>query len=273
MESSRNTRYLPDLESLSVLTGSLMLALLFIQYIDLPGRNLGYQLPGFYLSAALDMKTISPFLIGILAAGGAYNLIQRHPIIEEGSAVKFWLLPGLFSFVITLALNELAGNPAWWLGYFLSGMVLTAVFVAEYISVDPEDPNFALSAIILQTTAYALFLTLMIALRFSGTRLYLLLPVVAIASFLVSLRTLNLRLQGEWNFTMALTSLLIVTQFTAGLHYLPLSPISFGLFVLGPAYAIPAFLGNMKQRIPILPAVFEPALLTAIFWAAAFFLD
>ena len=79
VENSRNARSFPDLESLSMISGSLMLAFLLIRLIDLPGRDLGYQLPGFYISAALDFKTLSPFLVGLLAAGAAHNLTQMHP--------------------------------------------------------------------------------------------------------------------------------------------------------------------------------------------------
>ena len=67
------------------------------------------------------------------------------------------------------------------------------------------------------------------------------------AGGLVSLRTLRLRLGDRWCYLEAGLVALITVQIAAALHYWPLSPVTFGLALLGPAYALTKFLGNLAR--------------------------
>jgi hypothetical protein len=43
---------------------------------------------------------------------------------------------------------------------------------------------------------------------------------------------------------------LVIGQVAAALHYWPLSPLRFGLLILGLAYALPVWPGRMKKAVP-----------------------
>ena len=95
--------------------------------------------------------------------------------------------------VIGVPLDVLQVSPAWWGVFALGGVLLAGVLLSEYISVDPADNRSVLAIISLTAVSLGLFLTLVIALRGSGQRLYLILAAIAPASFLVAARCLQLR--------------------------------------------------------------------------------
>ena len=64
---------------------------------------------------------------------------------------------------------------------------------------------------------------------------------------------------------MALTSV----QIAAALHYWPLTPVAFGMALLGPAYALTNLLGNLAQSEPLRQAIVEPAIVLAFIWGLA----
>jgi len=49
---------LPDINRLSVLTATIMLAYAFTRYVDIQPLNLGFSLLGVFLSFQIDFKTI-----------------------------------------------------------------------------------------------------------------------------------------------------------------------------------------------------------------------
>ena len=86
--------------------------------------------------------------------------------------------------------------------------------------------------------SYTLFFILAVAIRYSGVRLYLMIPALFIASGLASLRILHLRFSGRWENAWALGIALVCIQIAAGLHYWQVSPIQFGLMLVGPLYGL-----------------------------------
>jgi hypothetical protein len=62
---------------------------------------------------------------------------------------------------------------------------------------------------------------------------------------------------------------LICTQIAAALHYLPISPVSYGLALIGPAYALTSLIGNLNEDEPFRQAIFEPAIVFVIILGAA----
>jgi hypothetical protein len=143
------------------------------------------------------------------------------------------------------------------------------VLVAEYIAVDPNDVRQPIAGAGLTAVSFALFLALAVSLRFSGLRLFLVLPALAIAVGLASLRTLHLRLHGQWAFTQMAIIVLFVGQLAAALYYWPLSPVSFGLALLGPAYGLTSLLASLAEGEPLPQAVVEPLVVLLLVWGAA----
>jgi hypothetical protein len=101
-------------------------------------------------------------------------------------------------------------------------------------------------------------LILAIALESAGLRLYLILPALILAAGLVSLRTLHLRLNGRWLYLPTFVVIVILTGIIAALHYWPLSPITYGLLILGPAYSLTSLIGALSEGQPLRQAIIEP---------------
>jgi hypothetical protein len=98
----------------------------------------------------------------------------------------------------------------------------------------------------------------LVGLHLAELRLIFLMPAVFFATWLVSVRTLHLRLQGEWVVYEAAIIAFIVAQFVAAIIYWPLSPITFSLLLLGPAYALNSlFIGLIEER-PLRQLLQEP---------------
>lgn len=262
-------RHLPDPDRLSVLAATILLAYASARFVDLPGWDLALQLPGVYLAVEINIRTIVSLLVAGLTATGADWLLRDHPALQGSSTFQHWMLPFLTAWVIGEPLYRLPLGPQWLASFAIGGALLMLVLVAEYIVVDPNDVRHALAAAGLTAVSFALFLMLAISLRSAGVRLFLILPALAVASYLVSLRTLHLRLHSLWLFPQAAALALIVAQFTAALHYLPFSPISYGLALLGPAYALTSLIGALSEGEPLRQAVIEPAVVLSVVWGTA----
>jgi Protein of unknown function (DUF5656) len=260
---------LPDLDRLSFLAAVIMLAYALARLVDLPERVFNLQLPGIFLAPRINTTTLVSLLVAALTITGAQWLLQDHPAMQNKSRLEHWLLPGLTAWVIEIPLSQLPLNPIWWIGFALGGALIILVLVAEYIAVDPDDILHTPASAVLVILSFSLFLVMASALRFSQTRLFFLLPVLGIAVFLVSLRTLHLRLHGKWAFLQAFLVTLVTLQIASGLHYWPVSPVAYGLVLLGPAYSLTSLLGNLEEGENIRQASIEPVIILILIWGIA----
>lgn len=263
------SRYLPDPDRLSVLAATILLAYASTRFVDLPARDVEIQLPGLYLAFEINIRTLTGLIVAGLTATGADWLLRDHPSLRGRSALQHWLLPALTAWVIGVPLYRLPYGPQWLAGFLIGGALLMLVLVAEYVAVDPKHERHALAAAGLTAVSFALYLILAIALRSAGIRLFLILPALTLSAGLVALRTLHLRLEGTWAFWQAMTLAIIIAQFVAAFYYWPLLPVTFGLVLLGPAYALTSLVGNLTAGEPIRLALVEPALVLLIVWGTA----
>lgn len=272
MQGNKRSRHLPDADRLSVLAATLLLAYALTHFVDLPGRELDLQLPGFYLAVQLNMQTLVAFLAAGLTASGTDWLLRDHPAIKSGATVQHWLLPALTAWVIGMPLFQLPLGTLWWAAFAFGGALLMLVMVAEYIAVDVQDVRYPAAAAGITAVSFALYLMLAIVIRSLELRLFLVLPALALAGSLVSLRTLHLRLNGQWKLLECALLTAIVVQIAAALHYWPISPISFGLAVLGPAYALTSLISSLSEGESIRQAFVEPLLALFLLWGGAFWM-
>jgi hypothetical protein len=263
------TSRLPDADRLSVLAATILLAYALGRLVDLPGRELALQLPGIYLRIQINVQTFVALLVAGLTATGMDWLLQDHPILKGNTRIQHWLLPALTASVISLPLFYLPIGLLWWIGFALGAILITLVLIAEYIVVDPDDVRQPLAAAGLTAISFALFLVLAATMRITGARLFILLPSLTLAMVLVSLRTLRLRLHSQWAVFEAIVIAMIIAQLTATLHYMPLSPVTFGLLLLGPAYALTNLFGNLAEGDPIRQALIEPVAVLILVYGAA----
>ncbi|MFH1633371.1 MAG: hypothetical protein ABIG63_05085 [Chloroflexota bacterium] len=263
------SRHFPNLDRISILAATILLAYILTGFVSLPSRELSMQLPGIYLSIQLDVREVIAILIAALTATGADWLVREHPALEGKNTFQHWLLPALTAWAIGTMLYQQPFGVLWWIVFSIGGLILILVLIAEYIVVDTEDIRHVPATIGLTAISFALYLTLTITIRAAQVRLFLLVPAISIAIGLTCLRTLHLRLRGQWAFVQTAVIALIIGQIAAALNYLPLRPITFGLALFGPAYALPSLAGSFLEEKPWQGTIVEPILVLCVVWGIA----
>jgi hypothetical protein len=257
-------RYPIDANRVSVLTAAVLLAFALTRILQTPFYTLDLNLAGFAITFKVNLDTAITLLAAGLSASGVVWLLRAHPSLQPGETVEHWLLPLLTTLVIGVTLYTLPAGFTWWAGFGIGGLLLAMVFLAEYVVVEPADTRYPLATATLTALSFAIYLILAVALRAAGTRLYLLAPALFLASGLVALRTLHLRLNERWEFGWALCIALVGMQLGTALHYWPLTPIRFGLVLLGPAYALTALAASMAEGNPFRRAFVEPLVMLGL---------
>ena len=262
-------RFMPDRNRIGLLTSTVLLALALARLIPTKGFSLEVQFPLLPFAVTLDIKTLMGLLTAGLAATGMDWLLRGHPSLNGRLTFQWWFLPTLTTFVISVPLSILPEGQTWWIGFVISGVLIFFVFLAEYVVVDPDAPYYTLSVAGLTAISYTLFFVLSIALSSSGVRLFILLPALFVASTLTSLRILHLWMSGKWDFAWSLGIGLVSIQLAAGLHYWPLTPVQFGLLLIGPLYAVVNLAINLGESFSMRRAVLEPSIVAALCWGLA----
>jgi len=257
-------RYLPDPARVSILMAVVLLSFALTRVISAPHYDLTITLAGLYLTLILNLDTVIVLLAAGLAAAGMDWLLRTHPSLEKGETREHWLLPMLTVLVIGVSLYTLPPTAVWWLGFGLGAAILLAVFFAEFVAVDPADSRYPFATAILTVLAFVIFLILAIALKASNARLILVAPALFLGGGLVALRTVHLRLYQHWETVWALAIAMILVQLGAALYYMPLTPVRFGLALLGPAYALTALAVSLTDGHPFRQAIVEPAVMLAV---------
>lgn len=269
---NEHDRFMPDANRIGLLTSTVLLALALARLLPSSGFNIEVQFPGFLLAVPLNITSIMGILTAGLTATGMDWLLRGHPSLRNRNTFQWWLLPTLTTFVISVFISALPNSQFWWANFVLSGIFIFFVILAEYIVVDTDAPYYSLSVAGLTAISYTLFFVLSIAVNASGIRLFILLPALFIASSLASLRILYLRTGGKWEFAWSLGISLVCIQLAAGLHYWPLTPVQFGLLLIGPLYGSINFSINLRENTPARRATLEPSIVVAVCWGLAIFL-
>jgi hypothetical protein len=260
---------LPDANRLSILSACVFLIYVLIPFIKDPGKEFAVSLPGVVFYFKFNNVTLMSLLVIALTAVGMDWLLRSHPRWDQKTTYHHLILPAITAGFIAFPLGTLSWGPQWWAVFGMGGLLLILVIVAEYIVVDLSD-MLAIPAIAgLTAISFALYLFVVITARSAGLRLYALLPVVVIPMFFACLRTLYLRLSGNWFFVWAIAISLIIGQISIGLHYLPVSPLAFGLLLIGPAYALTSFSWSIEEHRPLRAMWVEPVMMWLIFWGIA----
>lgn len=264
---------LPNTDRLSVLAASVLLAYALLPFITLPDRSLLLQISGILFEFKINFATVVTVISAGLAASGTDWLVHDHPRLGHKPTFPHWIIPAMTAWVIGVPLSNLSVNLQWWVVFGFGALLLVMILISEYIAVDPTDARHPPVAVGLTAMSYALFLILVITLVGVGVRLYLLLPALGLAILLVTLRNLYLRLGERWCFRWSVAISLVVVQIAAALHYLPLSPLRFGLLILGLAYALASIAGSIEEGRAWRTLWVEPVIMLAILWGLAMFVQ
>jgi len=262
--------HFPNANQLSVLVAVILLAYALTPFINVPQQGFKLPLPGVVFDFSLNFPTLVSFLVAALAALGTDWLLKTRVELEGRSPIQHLILPALTAWMIGFPLQTLQIGPQWWAVFSLGGLLLIIVFVAEYVVVDFSDRMYALATSALMAVSFALFLFLAIAARAAGLRLYVILPILVVSTILVSLRTFYLKMEGKWNFSWAILIGLVIGQFSIGFHYLPLAPLSYGLLLLGPVYALISVVSQLEENQFRSWFWVEPLVMLLIFWVIGF---
>jgi hypothetical protein len=261
---------LPDPTRVSVMTAAVLLAFALTRVLNAPQLfTLSIPLKNFRLTLPVNLNTVIILLAAGLTATGMDWLLQTHPSLEKGETREHWLLPTLTVLVIGITLYTLPNTYIWWLGFGLGAMLFLVVELSEFVVVDPGDTRYPAATAVLTALAFVIFLILAVALKVANARLIFLTPALFLAGGLTALRSMHLRLNERWEFAWAVGIGLVVTQLGSALHYLPLTPIRFGLALLAPLYALTVLGINLVNGNPFRRAVLEPAVMLILFWGLA----
>jgi len=255
-------RYLPDTNRISVLTATVLLAFALTRLLETTAYLVGFQVFGLIIRFDIDLRIIIILLASGLTATGMDWLLKSHPLISKKKrTLDHWLVPMLTALVLGMPLYLLRMNALWWVGFSVGGLLLVLVFWSEYVVVSPGDVNYPTAMVVLTVLSFALYLILAMILRYSEARLFFLLPMTFLSTFLVSLRTLNLRLGGRWEIAWALGIALVGSQLAAGLHYVPITPVYYGVILLSVLYSLTTLVASLLEGIPLKRALVEPGIM------------
>lgn len=250
----------------------ILLAYSSTAFISIPTRNLSIQFPGFLLEFNLNFITIVAVVSAGLAAAGADWILSSHPNADPRTRWQHWMVPAFTAVVIGITLGTIPLGPAWWFVFGLSALLMAGVLISEYISSDPQDLRYSFAVLGLTAVSYALFLIIVVTLTGVGFRLYVLLAAILPAVFLISLRSLYLRLAGRWMTGWAAGITLAITQLAAAMFYLPLRSLQFSMILLGLFYGLITLASNIEEKRTGGSLWIEPALMTLSFVALGFLL-
>ncbi|MFZ3070096.1 MAG: hypothetical protein WA110_03115 [Anaerolineaceae bacterium] len=260
---------LTALNRLSIVIALVTLALGFTYIIPTASNPSMTNLLGFLINVNIDVYSFVPVFISILAFAGTLWVLKSNPFVIESKATVLQLtanvmLPVFSVLVLSITLREMSRNEVWWVVYILGAFLFGLVVIAEYTVLDISKTQHPLATIGLIGLSHALFLILTIVLKTSNMRLYLVLPVLLLACAFVSVRTINLRLNGSGNSEYVVLVCLIIVQLAIAFYYLFLNPIQYGLLLTGVLYAILSFACGLITKLPKRDLLTEPLVMAVI---------
>ncbi len=181
----------------------------------------------------------------ILAATGMDWLIHSHPDHENYHSrwayIRHWFLPVLTTFVIGIALNSFSGGASWWVIFGFGSFFLIAVLIAEYNVVSTDDILHPVATVGLISLSFALFSAFSHSYFICEFKVIYppahISPWFADGHFTHALFKIGTEVIG-WAAIISL----VVSEVAVGLHYLPISPIQYGIWLVGLTYGITALI-------------------------------
>jgi hypothetical protein len=209
-------------------------------------------------SFPVNLYFFSNILITLLTATGMMWFLQSHPNLSRGTLIQHSITPSITSFILSIVLHSMKIGPSWWFIFLMGGAVLLLVIIAEYVVIEPTDVWFPFSIVGLMSLSYLLFLIFLSAISFSDQRLFTVALIVFPISFLVTLRSIQLR-TSKWETGWAIGISFVTTQFALVFHYWPITPVQYGVFITGILFSLVEFSQNILEKNPLKRAVIEPA--------------
>ena len=252
-----NTHRFPNINRVSVVVATIMLAYALIQLSPESEGNQVIAIGGFLLPFAFNFSTLVTIAVAAITASGTDWILRSHPELEGRTSIPHLFLPAITAWMVNILISNMADTPLKWTVFLFGGIFLFIVILSEYIVIFQEDYRRLIAIAILTALSYGLFLALGVSLESADQRLIIAIPAIAIGAGILSMRVLQMQTSEPWPIAYAASSMLITTQLGAVLHYLPISPLSHGLFLFGALYFTINFNTNMIENNPIQLAIIE----------------
>lgn len=230
-----------------------MLAFSLTRIIPFSINSPSFAILGFELGFKVNLKTLISLITATLAAVGCDWLVRSHPKFPENQGKNLLgyqhiIAPVFLAFVISVTLNQTLTGIYWWIVFALGGILFSMILLAEYTIIDNRSQDHPLAAMGLVALSFALFLIMVIATKSLRIRLYIEVIICLISSAMVTSRVFFIRLRGQLPVSWTLAVSLIMAQIAAGLHYVGLQPIQFGLLLTGILYAMISLICGIIEK-------------------------
>lgn len=202
---------------------------------------------------------LSAILIAVVCVGTDHviHLHWRVHIRRRRYAVTMWVLPALLVLGATLFLRLplFSSGIAVVAGLIVTGVLLALVIVAEYRTIDPDDPLYSTARFILNIVAYLTAFALYVTIYGTKARSLLTATAITIVSTLIALellRGVEARVARHWLYAGVCG--LILGEITWGLNYWTVPGLVGGVFLLLAFYASTGLVqnylsGSLDRRI------------------------
>lgn len=264
---------LPNQERLSVVVATILLGFSISQFIQKPMAGSSIFLVGILIPINFNLSTLITIAVAGMTASGTDWILRDHPALKGKSTIPHLLLPAITAWVQSVILNNMADTPFKWIAFTVGGIFLLVVILAEFIVIFPEDFRKPIAVSLLTALTYAVILALAVALDSTNQRLIIMLPAVSLGTGILSMRVFQLQLEKDWPVLPSFFTMLVVTQIASALHYLPITPLSFGLIMLGALYFTINFTIGLELGTNPKRAVFESLIPMVIIWTIAIWIN
>ena len=209
--------HFPKADRISIISAVILLAYAGMPLIHIPAREIKLSLLNFLIAFQLNFPLLISSIAAVIAAAGTNWLIQDHPALGSKITLPYLITPTITAWVLGIPLSIINVSLQWWVVFGLGGVFTLTVLIAEYIVVDPSDARFPPAVMVLTASSFGLFLTLTIALRTAGLRLYMLLIILLPTYAFFCLRMLYLKERAKWHIEWIIACTVILAQCSSGL--------------------------------------------------------
>ena len=267
-----NKFQLPQSSKLSIVSASILISYTLLQFIQVPAREVSFTIAGVVIPLRINFYNLVSIIAAALSASGADWMLRDHPLISTHSTLPHLILPAIAAGSLGFPLGLLEVSAEWWIIMGLGTLLIISIMVSEYISLDKNDSRYPLALMVLSAVSYGIFLLISIVMRASNSRLFLMLLILPAFFVFLCLRILHFRLGGRWRFEWTAVITLIIAQFIIAFYYWPLTPVRYGLSLLGPAYALIGAAASLEENPDFRKISFEPLLMLGLFWILGIFI-
>lgn len=234
----------PHLDHLSSLAALVLLAYGLVRIINLPTLSTDIVVVGLVIPLTINTRLIMLSLAAALSVVGADWLVRSHPGSDfEGPPVRHWIIPGLAALGVGGLLTRLPQGAVLWAGLAAGAGLLLAVFIGEFVVVEPSDRRYGAASFGLRSLAYVLLLGSFFVLRATEVRAVYAIPLVLVAGAAVSWRLLAFDHPTLTPWPYPLAAGWIGAQTAIGLHYWPISPVRDALLLVLTLYVTNGLIG------------------------------